>query len=350
MKVALARSAPHWRPASGVPAMMREVVWALLPAIACFAWFYGPGVLVNCLIACLAALATEAAALRLRGRAALPALGDGSAIVTALLLALALPPLLPWWITVFATVFAIAVAKHLYGGLGYNVFNPAMAGYVAVLVSFPDAMAMWPAGYIGDLDAISLGLVDTLRFTLTGNLPAGLTVDMIARPTALDSIRAGLDLRQTMDEIRASPIFGDFGGAGWEWVQNFVALGGFWLLFRGIIDWRIPVAVLAGLLAPATLFWLLDPATSPGPGTHLFTGGTMLCAFFIATDPVSASTTARGRLVYGVGIGGLTWVIREWGSWPDGIAFAVLLMNMLVPLVDRLTRPRVYGRSQRPGL
>lgn len=339
---------PHWHAAPGVPAMMRQVIYALLPAIACFAWFFGPGVIVNCVIAVLAALFTETLAVRLRGREPLPALGDGSAIVAALLLALALPPLLPWWITFAGTAFAIGVAKHLYGGLGYNVFNPAMAGYVAVLVSFPDAMTMWPPARIGDLDYAELSAAATLVYALSGTLPAGLTVDLVTGATALDSIRLGLDRMQTMEEIRASPVFGDFGGAGWEWVGNFVLLGGLWLLYRGIIRWQIPVAVLTGLLLPATLFWLVDPATHAGPGTHLFTGGALLCAFFIATDPVSAAATDRGRLLYGAGIGLLTYVIRSWGTWADGVAFAVLFMNMLVPLIDRLTRPRVYGHPRRP--
>jgi len=321
------------------------VVYALLPAIACFAWFYGPGVIINCVVAVLAALSSEALAVRLRGRDPLPALRDGSAIVAALLLALALPPLLPWWITFSGTAFAIIVAKHLYGGLGYNVFNPAMAGYVAVLVSFPDVMALWPSPRIGDLDYAMLSGTATLVYALSGTLPADLTADLITRPTALDSIRLGLDQMQTLEEIRSGPVFGDFGGAGWEWVGNFVALGGLWLLYRGIIRWHIPVAVLGGLLLPATGFWLLDPATHPAPGTHLFTGGAILCAFFIATDPVSAAATDRGRLIYGAGIGVLTFIIRSWGSWADGVAFAVLFMNMLVPLIDRLTRPRVYGRA-----
>jgi Na+-translocating ferredoxin:NAD+ oxidoreductase subunit D len=337
---------PHWHAALAVPPMMRQVIYALLPAIACFAWFYGPGVLVNCVIAVLAALFTEALAVRLRGRDPLPAVADGSAIVTALLLALALPPLLPWWITFSGVAFAIGVAKHLYGGLGHNVFNPAMAGYVAVLVSFPDAMTVWPPARPGDLDYAGLSAAATLVYALSGTLPADLTVDLVTRPTALDSIRLGLDRMQTMEEIRGGPVFGDFGGAGWEWVGNFVALGGLWLLYRGIIRWHIPVAVLAGLMVPATLAWLADPATHAGPGTHLFTGGTLLCAFFIATDPVSAAATDRGRLVYGVGIGLLTWVIRSWGTWADGVAFAVLFMNMLVPLLDRVTRPRIYGHRQ----
>jgi electron transport complex protein RnfD len=220
-----------------------------------------------------------------------------------------------------------------------------MAGYVLVLVSFPDAMTVWPAPDIGDLDYVRPDLAATVRYCLTGSLPDGMAVDAIARATALDSAREGLGLMRTMDEIRANPVFGDFGGAGWEWIGNFIAIGGFALLVLGVIRWHTPAGVLGGLLVMATLAWLLDPNTHPSPGFHLFSGGAILGAFFIATDPVSSPTTARGRLIYGSGIGVLTYAIRTFGSYPDGVAFAVLLMNMATPLIDRWTRPRIYGRT-----
>lgn len=324
--------------------MMRAVLLALTPALLTHVWFYGAGILLNMAIALLAALATETACLRLAGRPAAPFLADGSALVTALLFAFCLPPLCPWWVTATGMVFAIGVAKHAYGGLGYNLFNPAMAGYVLVLVSFPDAMTAWPAPDIGDLDYIRPDLAATVRYCLSGSLPDGLTVDAIARATTLDAAREGLGLMRTMNEIRASPVFGDFGGAGWEWIGNFTAIGGFALLLLGVIRWHTPAGVLGGLLVMATLGWLLDPNTNPSPGFHLFSGGTILGAFFIATDPVSSPATARGRLIYGGGIGVLTYVIRTFGSYPDGVAFAVLLMNMAAPLIDRWTRPRIHGR------
>lgn len=326
--------------------MMRAVLLALLPALLTHVWFYGAGILLNTAIALLAALATETLCLRLAGKPAAPFLTDGSALVTALLFAFCLPPLCPWWVTATGMVFAIGVAKHAYGGLGYNLFNPAMAGYVLVLVSFPDAMTAWPAPDIGDLDYVRPDLAATVRYCLTGSLPDGLTIDAIARATTLDSAREGLGLMRTMDEIRANPVFGDFGGAGWEWIGNFVAIGGFALLLLRVIRWHTPAGVLGGLLVMATLGWLLDPDTHPSPGFHLFSGGAILGAFFIATDPVSSPATARGRLIYGSGIGVLTYVIRTFGSYADGVAFAVLLMNMAAPLIDRWTRPRIYGRPR----
>jgi electron transport complex protein RnfD len=324
--------------------MMGTVLLALAPAVLAHVWFYGAGILFNSAIALLAGLGTEALCLRLAGKPAAPFLADGSALVTALLFAFCLPPLCPWWVTATGMVFAIGVAKHAYGGLGYNLFNPAMAGYVLVLVSFPDAMTAWPAPDIGDLDYVRPDLAATVRYALTGNLPGGLAIDAIARATALDSAREGLGLMRTMDEIRTNPVFGDFGGAGWEWIGNFIAIGGFALLLLGVIRWHTPAGVLGGLLLMATLGWLLDPDTHPSPGFHLFSGGAILGAFFIATDPVSSPTTARGRLIYGSGIGVLTYVIRTFGSYADGVAFAVLLMNMAAPLIDRWTRPRIYGR------
>lgn len=335
---------PPWRSPATVGSMMRTVLYALVPAMLAHAWFFGVGILLNTAIALLAGVATEAVCLRLARKPAASQITDGSALVTAVLFAFCLPPLCPWWLTTLGMVFAIGIAKHAYGGLGYNVFNPAMAGFVLLLVCFPDAMRAWPAPDIGDLDYVRPDLATTLRYCLTGSLPDGLTIDAIARATTLQSTREGLALMRTMDEIRTNPVFGDFGGAGWEWVGNFIAMGGFALLLLGVIRWQTPAGVLGGLLVTATLVWFLDPNIHPSPGFHLFSGGTILGAFFIATDPVSSPTTARGRLVYGAGIGVLTYVIRTFSSYPDGIAFAVLLLNMAVPLIERWTRPRVYGR------
>ncbi len=336
---------PQWPSPSSVAGMMRIVILALLPAIAVSAWFYGPGVFFNTIVAVIVALGTEAIALRLRGKPVTATLSDGSAIVAAMLFAFSLPPLCPWWVTASGMVFAIGLVKHAYGGLGYNLFNPAMAGYVLVLVSFPDLMTGWPAPDIGDLDYQRPGFAATLQYCLTGQFPDALTLDAITRATTLDSVREGLGAMRTMTEIRMNPLFGDFGGAGWEWVNNFIAMGGGALLLLGIIRWHIPAGVLGGLLGMAGFFWILDPEISASPGLHLFSGGAMLGAFFIATDPVSSPTTARGRLIYGAGIGILTYIIRSWGSYADGVAFAVLLMNMAVPLIERWTRPRIYGRS-----
>ena len=338
-------TAPHWRPADDVPAMMRQVLYALAPAAMTYIWFFGPGLLFNCLIATVTALCSEALALRLRGRPVRLFVSDGSAVVTAVLLAFALPPLTPWWMTVVGTVFAIVFAKHLYGGLGYNVFNPAMAGYVVLLISFPDRMTAWLPAHVGDLDYHELSLWETLQYTLSGHLADGLTLDAITRATPLDVVRTQLGMMRTMGEILSNPTFGDFGGRGSEWVGNFITLGGLWLLYKGIIRWHTPAAMIGALMVAATVAYLADPSTHASPLFHLYAGGTLLGAFFIATDPVSSPATPRGRLIFGAGCGLLTFVIRNYASYPDGVAFAVLLMNTATPLIDRHTRPRIYGHQ-----
>jgi len=333
-------SSPHLPPGGSVSRMMGFVLLALLPGSLCATWLFGWGVLVNILLAGLAAIAAEAAMLAARRRPVLPALQDGSALLTGVLLALALPPLAPWWIPVIGSLFAIVIAKQLYGGLGYNPFNPAMAGYVVLLISFPLELSLWPA-----TDRV-LDLQDTLLLVFSGNLPDTLTLDAITMATPLDIVKTRLGLSETLTEIQGSGVLGSFAGAGWEWLNLWYLLGGLWLLQQKIIKWQIPAGMLAGLFLTALLFFAWNPDTYASPLFHIFSGAAMLGAFFIATDPVSASTTPLGRLYYGLGIGVLTYVIRTWGGYPDGVAFAVLLMNMAAPTLDHYPRPRVFGHDE----
>jgi electron transport complex protein RnfD len=317
--------------------MMRQVLLALLPGIACAWWFFGWGILINILLAGSTALAAEAGMLALRRRPVTDTLLDGSALLTGVLLALALPPLTPWWIPVIGSLFAIVIAKQLYGGLGYNPFNPAMIGYVVLLISFPLELTLWSA------PGQSLPLADTLALVFAGVTPENLPLDAITTATPMDTIKTRLGLSETLSEIHAGPLFGSFAGAGWEWINLAFLLGGLWLLQLRVIQWQIPAGMLGGLAAAALLFFVVNPDNYSSPLFHLFSGAAMLGAFFIATDPISASTTPRGRLYYGAGIGLLTYVIRTWGGYPDGVAFAVLLMNMAAPTIDYYTRPRVFG-------
>jgi electron transport complex protein RnfD len=321
---------------------MLQVVYALIPAIAAHAWFFGPGILVQIILAGGFAIGFEALMLKIRKLSLKMYLGDFSALLTAILFALCVPPLAPWWIALCGMFFAIVVAKHLYGGLGYNMFNPAMVGYVVVLVSFPQAMTAWlPPSSIAPY---SLGLGDVLITVFHGQPPGELTWDMLTEATPLDSIRTSLASGRMVSEARLSPVFGDFGGLGWEWIANWYALGGFWLLWRRIISWHVPATMIGSVVVLGLIAYLTDPGSNPAPLQHVFSGALIVGAFFIATDPVSGCMSSRGKLIFGAAVGIITLVIRRWGGYPDGVAFAVLMMNMAAPLIDRFTRPRIFGQ------
>ena len=321
---------------------MLQVIYALIPGIAAHVWFFGPGILVQMVLAVGFAIGFEALMLKIRKRPLRLFLGDFSAVLTAILFALCIPPLAPWWIALLGMLFAIVFAKHLYGGLGHNMFNPAMVGYVVVLISFPQAMTAWlpPASIAPN----SLGLGDILVTIFSGQPPAGLSWDAITEATPLDSIRTSAAFGKMISEARQTPVFGDFGGLGWEWIANWYALGGLWLLWRRIISWHVPVTMIGSVLLLGLVTYLFDPGANPTPLQHMFSGALIIGAFFIATEPVSGCTSNRGRLIFGTGVGVITLVIRGWGGYPDGVAFAVLLMNMAAPLIDHYTRPRIYGQ------
>jgi len=332
---------PYLSASNRVTDHMVHLLLALLPAIAALTVFFGPGVLINIGLACIVAILSEAAMLKLRGKPLKPFLTDGSAIVTAVLLAIALPPLSPWWLTAIGIVFAIVFAKHLYGGLGYNPFNPAMVAYVLLLISFPVEMTRWLP--VVDLSNIDITFATALQIIFTEQSPYQIAVDSLSGATPLDIMKTQIGLAQTPELIQQNSAFGLLAGQGWQWVNIWFAIGGLFLLYRKVINWHIPFAMLFALTFISLITWLISPETTASPLFHLLSGGTMIGAFFIATDPVSAATTLKGRLIYGAGIGLLTYIIRVWGGYPDGIAFAVLLMNMLVPLIDDLTRSDVYG-------
>lgn len=341
------RNAPYVSSEASVARIMLQVLIALIPAALAHIWYFGPGLLFNLVVAAIFCVGGEALMMRARRRDPKVVLGDYSALVTAALLAFALPSLTPWWVTATGSLFAVVVAKHLYGGIGFNVFNPAMVGYVVILVAFPMEVNLWVAPRMGDIDYVGLGILPTIKYTLTGSLPEALTFDAVSRATPLDVMQSGLRTMRTYAEIRTNPMIGDFGGRGWEWIGNFIAIGGFWLLIKKIIRWHIPAGVFVGLLIPVGLMYIIAPGSNASPGFHLFSGGTILCAFFIATDPVSAATSPKGRFVYGCGIGFLIFAIRKWGSYADGVAFAVLLMNMATPAIDYITRPHIVGHPRR---
>ena len=328
-----------------VSAIMFRVLLALLPAIGAYVWFFGPAVLVGIALASVTAAACEAAMLRLRGWPVAPYLADGSALVTAWLLALSLPPLAPWWLVVAATAFAIVVAKHLYGGIGSNLFNPAMVGYAVMLISFPAHMAHWPAPEM--LASAHLDFGQQLAYIFGGALPGGVKLDAVTMATPLDTLKTQLMLQHTVTEIRHMPIFGAVGGRGGEVVALLYLAGGLFLWQQRIITWHVPAAFLGALLLTAGVFYAADSDRYVSPWFHLASGGAMLGAFFIATDPITGAVTPRGKLIFGAGIGFLTYIIRVLGGYPDGVAFSVLIMNAAVPLIDAYTQPRVFGHQTR---
>jgi len=339
-------SSPYISSNTSVHSMMYKTLLALVPGTIAVFWFFGWGVLFNILIATATCLASEALMLSMRQRPVFASLQDGSALLTACLLALSLPPLVPWWLTVIASLFAIVVAKHLYGGLGFNPFNPAMVGYIVVMVSFPREMTLWtpPMGVGSGWP----GLIDTFSIIFHGVLPSGLELDTITMATPIDTIKTQINLENDIELTRNSqlygPLFGTIAGTGWEWINALFLAGGLWLVKQKIVDWRIPASFLLGLILLSNFMMVYDYATYSSPLFHVMSGGTMLAAFFIASDPVTASTTPRGRWVYGAGIGVFVYIIRTWGGYPDGIAFAVVLMNIAVPLIDYYTQPKTYGK------
>ncbi len=340
------QSSPYLPVDNGVGRLMARVSVALLPGALCLFWFFGWGVVFNLLISTLTALGAEALMLLLRRRPVKASLLDGSALLTGLLLALTLPPLAPWWLPMLGAGFAIVVAKHLYGGLGYNPFNPAMVGFVVLIISFPLQMTLWPPPQ-GLQHDYALHFGDTLQLVFGGTLPEGRALDSLTMATPLDNAKTQFGLDYTWSEITATPLFGRFGGYGWEWINLAYLAGGLWLWRKRAIQWQIPTGMLGALFTIALLFFIADSDSFGSPLFHLFSGATMLGAFFIATDPVSAATTPRGRLYYGAGIGVLTYAIRTWGGYPDAIAFSVLLMNMAAPTIDYYTQPRVFGHPDK---
>jgi len=334
--------APHLPPQTSVARVMGMVLLALVPAVAAHVWFFGTGILVQIALATGFALASEAAMLRLRERPLRRFLSDLSAPVCAVLFALCLPPLAPWWVALTGMAAAIVFAKHLFGGLGHNLFNPAMVGYAVVLICFPLELSQWP-GPRGLAEPI--GLTDTLRAIFLGIEP-GPGWDAMAQATPLDTLRQQAALGLTLGEIRAEPVFGALGGHGWEWIGLACVLGGGLLLWKRVIHWQVPAGVLLGVVVFSLPLYLWDPDLHASPVQQLFSGALLLAAFFIATDPVSGCVSPRGRLLFGFGVAALTLAIRRWGLYPDGVAFAVLLMNCAAPWLDRVTRPRIYGEAR----
>jgi len=336
-------SSPHTTRRTSTGDVMLQVLLALVPGVIALTWFFGPGHLIQIAIAGSVAISAEALVLFLRKKPIAFFLRDYTAIVTAVLLALSLPPYVPYWVTIIATLFSIVVAKHLYGGLGQNPFNPAMVGYALVLVSFPVVMTTSWSGPAPLLDA-GISLSQGLNWIFASRE----AFDAVSMATPLDVYKHEINT-QTANDVLSQPLFSGLGGEqwilGWQWVSAGFLLGGIYLLWKKIFTWHIPISMLIALTLCSAIFgW--DSDLYVPTSLHLLAGATMLGAFFIATDPVSASTTPLGKIIFGAGIGILIFVIRTWGAYPDAVAFAVLLMNFAAPFIDQYTQPRTYGHKK----
>lgn len=328
-----------------VTRIMLKVLLALVPGIIAYVVLFGVGILVQLFLATVTAIVAEALFLKIRHRPVSPALADLSAVVTAWLIALSFPPTGPWWLVVVGTLFAIIIVKQLYGGLGQNPFNPAMAAYALCIVSFPAIMSQWPMTLAnsGLTIADQIGII----FNHTQN------IDGWTGATPLDHLKTTLRLSTANDSltiqsiVKNQKVYGIAAGQGWEWVTLGWLIGGLWLWQQRVITWHIPIAFITAIGTLSLLLWGIDPKHYANPIFHIFGGATLLGAFFIATDPVSGATTPRGKLVFAAGAGIIAYLIRVFGAFPDGVAFGVLLMNICVPLIDMYTQPPIFGEKKK---
>lgn len=341
-------AAPHVPGSASVSRTMFLVQATLLPATLYGFWLYGWPAIFLFLLTVGACVFWEAACIRLAGRATKPQLTDGSAILTGWLLALTLPPWAPWWVAVVGALLAIVFAKQVFGGLGQNLFNPAMVARVALLVSFPVPLTQWVAP-IPITSAEAPGFLQGLLIML-GSLP---TPDAVSSASLLGHVKTemsrGVDLLHSLggDTSTLLSYSGARAGSLGETASVLIAAGGLAMFFLGIITWHIPVAMFLGIGIPALIGHATDPAHYMDLSSHLLSGGFMLGAFYIATDYVTSPSTSKGKLIFGFGCGFMIYVIRTWGGYPEGVAFAVLLMNTLTPVIDRFTKPRILGRDKR---
>lgn len=341
-------SGPHTHGAESVTKIMWLVLLALVPATLFGFYLFGWPAFNLWLITIVTAIAAEAACLWVMKKPIMPFITDGSAILTAWLLAMTLPPWAPWWIGVIGSLMAIVVAKQIFGGLGQNIFNPAMLARVALLIAFPVEMTSWvnPTPFLSNTAPDFLqGLEVTFQ---------GYSIDAISSASSLGHVKTELSLGlKPLTEIldstynNQSLALGFVNGSMGETSAILILMGGLFLMYRKIITWHIPVSMMASVALLAAITHAVAPEHYPDMIFHLTSGGLVLGAFFIATDMVTSPNTMNGRLLFGAGCGVLVFVIRTWGGYPEGIAFAVMLMNSLVPLINYYIRPRIYGHTHR---
>ncbi|KAF5062217.1 Electron transport complex subunit RsxD [anaerobic digester metagenome] len=335
MNLLTVSGSPHVHTQQSVKSIMYGVVIALIPAIFVSLYFFGLDAARVIFISVAACLFFEWVIQKylIKGPVTI---NDGSALVTGVLLAFNVPSNLPWWILVLGALVSIGIGKMSFGGLGKNPFNPALVGRVFLLISFPVQMTSWPLP--------------------KGLFGSGLT-DAITGPTTLGVLKEGLDAGKTVQEIMASPDFpgyindlmGAQGGSLGEISAIALLLGAVYMLSRKIITWHIPTAYIGSAVIFSGILWLVDPSHYIDPAMHLLAGGMILGVFFMATDMVSSPMTPRGQIVFGIGAGLLTIMIRVWGAYPEGVSFAILIMNAFTPLINNAFKPKRFGEVVKNG-
>lgn len=342
-------SGPHTHAPVSIQRIMFTVMLALTPATAYGIYLYGWPALNLFAVTIISAMLAEALCLSIGRRPLKQGLRDGSGMLTAWLVALTLPPWAPWWIALVGAICAILLGKQIFGGLGQNVFNPAMLARVIILISFPVQMTTWvnPTPMFSAQDP---GFMAGLNVTFDNG---SVDWDSISTASPLGHVKTELTLNRTVETIMVdtpdwqASLLGHTAGSMGESSALLILLGGIFLLIKRIISWHAPLAMLATVAAAAVLLHQANPDLYAPPQFHLFNGALMLAAFFIITDPVTSPNTAKGQIIFGIGCGLLVFIIRTWGSYPEAVAFAVLLMNSFTPLIDHYQRPRIYGRNRK---
>lgn len=323
-----ASSSPHIRSKEDVSIIMRDVVIALIPALACAIYFFGINALLLTIISVLTSVLAEALVQKLTKKPI--TINDWSAVVTGILLAFNLPVTAPWWLAVVGAAFAIIIVKQVFGGIGQNFMNPALAARAFLLASWPTRMTgtafIWPRTADAVSSSTPLGLLSASMADATSSATASASATL-----ATIELPSYLDL-----------FVGNIAGTIGETSALALLIGGAYLLYRGVISWRIPIIYL-GTVAVMSFVFGGNQLFSGDVIYHLLSGGLMLGAIFMATDYSSSPVTPRGQIIYALGCGILTAVIRLWGGYPEGVSYSVLLMNVAAPLIDKYTRPRVYG-------
>ena len=330
MRKLIVSPAPHVHGDESTRKIMKDVLIALAPSMLVAVYFYGLSAIKLLLVAVIACMGVEFLIQKYLMRTKVT-VTDLSAAVTGVLLALNLPPTTPWWVIVIGSVVAIGVAKMTFGGLGHNIFNPALVGRVFLLISFPVIMTDWtvPASWFRPgMDAV------------TGATPLALIKEGLAQGQTVEQI-----LSANPDLSYGQMLFARAGGSAGEASALAIILGFVYLLIRRVIRPHIPVTIVLTIAVMTGIFWLIDPSQYTDPLFNILTGGVLLGSVFMATDYVTSPMTTKGMVIYGVGIGIITVLIRFFGSYPEGVSFAILIMNSIVPLLNKYIKPARFGKE-----